>query len=185
MPFGSLWLPVIVSAVAVFVVSSVLHMVLKYHKSDYKKLPGEEAVREALGKGALPPGLYPIPHCAEMSEMREPAMMEKYAKGPVALIAVLPNGAPAMPKLLGMWFAFSLLISFVVGYVARHSLTAATDGYTVLRVTSAIAFCAYGIAHISNAIWFGQPWSNTVRSMIDSLIYSITTGICFRLLWPQ
>ncbi len=50
MPFGSLWLPVVVSAIAVFLISSVLHMVLKYHKADYQQLPGEDAIREAIGK---------------------------------------------------------------------------------------------------------------------------------------
>ena len=48
MPFGSLWIPVIVSAVVVFVASSILHMALKYHKADVKSLPNEDAVREAL-----------------------------------------------------------------------------------------------------------------------------------------
>ena len=45
MPFGSLWLPVMISAVVVFVASSIIHMALKYHKADYKSLPNEDAVR--------------------------------------------------------------------------------------------------------------------------------------------
>ena len=47
-----LWLPVLLSAVLVFVVSSILHMVLQYHKSDYAKLPGDRRLlRLAVAAG--------------------------------------------------------------------------------------------------------------------------------------
>jgi len=38
----SLWLPILLSAVAVFLVSSVIHMVFQYHKTDFKKIPSED-----------------------------------------------------------------------------------------------------------------------------------------------
>ncbi|MBC7791989.1 MAG: hypothetical protein H7Z74_18740, partial [Anaerolineae bacterium] len=43
-----LWLPIILSAVIVFVVSSIIHMALPWHKSDYPKVPNEDQVRNAL-----------------------------------------------------------------------------------------------------------------------------------------
>lgn len=49
-----LWLPILVSAVAVFVVSSVLHMVVPLHKGDYRKIPDEENVMAGLEE--VPPG---------------------------------------------------------------------------------------------------------------------------------
>ncbi|MEK7283571.1 MAG: hypothetical protein AAB249_07160, partial [Acidobacteriota bacterium] len=104
MPFGSLWLPVIVSAVVVFVASSILHMALKYHKADYKPLPNDDAVREALAKGNPAPGVYFTPYCADMKQMKEPAVKEKFAKGPVAMLTVYPKGAPMLPKHLALWF---------------------------------------------------------------------------------
>ncbi len=32
----SLWLPILLSAIVVFILSSVLHMVFTYHNSDFK-----------------------------------------------------------------------------------------------------------------------------------------------------
>jgi hypothetical protein len=64
-------IPVIVSAIVVFVASSILHMALKYHKADYKPLPNEEAVREALAKGNPAPGIYVTPYCSDMKQMQE------------------------------------------------------------------------------------------------------------------
>ena len=184
MPFLSLWIPVLVSAVVVFVLSSIMHMALKYHRADYKGLPNEDAVREALGKGSLPPGLYQLPYCGHMKQMAEPGMQAKYEKGPIAVISVLPNGMPAMPKYLGQWFIFCMLVSFVSAYVARHTMLPGQDGMLVMRITGTVAFAGYGLGHVLDSIWKGQPWSNTGRSIFDGMIYALATGATFRLLWP-
>lgn len=185
MPFGSLWLPVTVSAVAVFVASSIIHMVLKYHRADCKGLPNEDAARAGLGGGTLAPGIYVTPHCPDMKQMSEPAVRAKYEKGPVAMVTILPNGVPAMPKYLTLWFGFCLLVSFVAAYVARHTLAPGADGGEVMRITGSVAFAAYGVSRIMDSIWHGQPWSNTARQMLDGGIYSLATGLTFRLLWPD
>ena len=183
MPFGSLWIPVLASAAAVFVVSSILHMALRYHRADHRQLPGEDAIREALGKQKLAPGLYMTPYC-EMKEMSEPAMKEKFEKGPIAIVSVLPNGMPAMGKLLGLWFGFCVLVSFVAAYIARHTLNADTDGLTVMRITGTVAFAGYFLGNMSDSIWKAQPWSNTARFLIDGVSYAVVTGLTFKLLWP-
>ena len=184
MPFGSLWLPVIVSAVVVFVVSSIIHMFLTYHKADFKPLPNDDAVRQALAKGNPPPGVYFTPHCMDHKQMKEPATKEKFEKGPVAIVTVYPNGMPMLPKHLVLWFAFSAFVSFVAAYVARHTLHPGDDGMLVMRITGTVAFAGYALSHVSDSIWKGQPWSNTLRSMLDGAIYAVLTGLTFRLLWP-
>lgn len=185
MPFGSLWIPVLVSAVVVFVLSSILHMALKYHRADYKPLPNEDAVRDALGKGSLPPGLYQLPYCKGTKDMEAPAQKAKFAQGPVGVITIIANGAPAMGKYLGQWFVFCVFTSFTVAYVARHTLQPGADGILVMRITGAVAFTAYGFTHVLDSIWKGQPWSNTARSLIDGVIYSVATGAIFCTLWPK
>jgi len=184
MPFGSLWLPGLVSAVAVFVVSSILHMVLKYHRADYKKLADEDSVAGAIRQVGPGPGLYFIPYCAEFSQMKEPAFQKKFADGPVAMLTVMRNGPPNRAKSLAQWFLFSLLVSFVTAYVARHTLTFGEDGLKVLQVTGTIAFVAYGFGYFQDSIWKAIPWSNSLRAIIDAAIYALTTGLVFRWLWP-
>lgn len=183
MPFGSLWLPVLVSAVVVFVISSVLHMVLKYHRADYRQLPQEAALRAVFAKDNPGPGYYIVPFC-EMKDMNTPEVRAKYEQGPVGVLTLMRNGAPPMTKLLVQWFVFAFVVSFLVGYIARHTLTVQTPGLEIMRITGAAAFGFYGLSHVSDSIWKGQPWGNTVRMLLDGLIYGLATGLCFRLLWP-
>jgi hypothetical protein len=183
MPFGSLWLPVVVSAVAVFLVSSIVHMVLRYHRADYKRLSDEDSVAASIRKAAPAPGLYFIPH-AEMSQLKDPAVVKRFTDGPVALLTVLRNGPPAMGKNLLQWFLLCFLVSFVTGYVARHTLAADSPGLEILRLTGVVAFIAYGFGYFQDSIWKGIPWSNSLRGLLDAALYALTTGLVFRWLWP-
>jgi hypothetical protein len=184
MPFGSLWLPVVISAVAVFVLSSILHMALKYHKADYKQLPDEDSVGEAVRKTSPGPGVYFIPYCMDMGQMKDPAMKKKFEDGPVGMFVLRPNGVPGMGKNLVQWFLFCFLVSFISAYIARHTLTFGTPGLEVLRITGAVAFAAYGFGYFQDSIWKLIPWSNSLRGLIDSAIYSVATGLIFLWLWP-
>jgi len=184
MPFGSLWLPVVVSAVVVWLLSSVLHMVLKYHKADYKPLPDEEAVGSALRKDAPPPGVYTIPYCDDMAQMKDPAFQEKYRRGPVAMVKVMKSEPPAMGKFLGLWFLFCLLVSFTAAYVARNSLSFDALGMKVMQITGTVAFAGYGYGALIDWVWGANPASNTLRALIDALLYALATGAVFWWLWP-
>ena len=184
MPFGTLWLPCVVSAVVVWIASALAHMVLKHHKADYRGLPNEDAVAEAMRKPSLAPGVYVVPYCENQSQMKDPAMQAKYGKGPVAVISVLPSSLPPMGKLLLLWFGHCLFVSFTAAYIARHTLTLDADPMLVWRITGAVAFAGYAMSYVSSYIWRAQPLSNTVRGLIDSTVYSVLTGLVFRLLWP-
>lgn len=184
MPFGSLWLPVIVSAVAVFVTSAVFHMALKYHKKDFKPLPNEEGVRAAIAKGDPAPGMYMTPYCSDMSKMKDPAVQKQFETGPVTVLTVLPKGLPNMGRHLGLWFGYCVAVSFVTAYVARHTLMPGADGMTVMRITGTVAFAAYALSQVVDSIWKGQPWRNTMLHVLDGIIYTVVTSVTFRLLWP-
>jgi hypothetical protein len=184
MPFGSLWLPVVASAVAVWIVSAILHMVLKYHRADYRQLPNEDAVAAAL-RGTPAPGHYVLPYCTDMAAMKDPAFQKKYQEGPVAMLSVMRNAPPNMGKSLGLWLLFCFLVSFVVAYVARHTLAPGADGLEVMRLAGTIAFLGYGFGYFQDVIWKGIPWSNSLRALIDAVVYAVVTGLIFRLLWPS
>ncbi len=179
-----LWLPILLSAVAVFVVSSIIHMALQYHKADFQKVPSEDGVMEALRGFNIPPGDYVMPHAGSMKEWGSPEFKEKQNKGPVAFFTVLPNGQYGMSLQLVLWFLFMILVGVFVAYIARMSLPAGTDYLLVHRVTGATAFCCYSMAHLSNSIWYKKSWFSSMRNVFDGLVYGLVTGGMFGWLWP-
>ena len=181
---SALWLPIVISAVIVFVASSIMHMVLPYHKSDYQKLPDEDKVLPVLRAAGLKRGLYVFPFTTH-KDMKSPAMIEKYNQGPVGFMTIFHNGPPAMPKFLGLWFAYCLLIGVVVAHLAAHTVPPFATYRHVFRVVGESAFLAYGLSNFVNVIWKGQTWSVTIKEVIDGLIYALLTAGTFAWLWPR
>lgn len=182
---GSLWLPILVSAVLVFVVSAIIHMVLKYHNKDHTQLPNEDAVRAAIRAGNPPPAQYVIPYCADMKDMEKPEMQQKYAEGPVAVMNLMRPGKPNMGKYLSQWFVFILGVSFFIAYVGAHSIPPGTVYLEVFRVVGAVGFLAYAAGQIPESIWMGRPWKVTVKNAVDGLVYALVTAGTFGWLWPR
>ena len=181
---SALWLPILLSAVIVFIASSIVHMVLPYHRSDYRPLPDEDKVLAVLRSAGLSRGLYHFPFCTH-KEMKSPAMSEKFKQGPVGMLTVFPSGPPAMPKFLGLWFVYCLLIGFFVAYLAAHTVAPGTVYLAVFRVVGTAAFLSYSLATFSNGIWKGQPWPMVIKEMFDGLLYALLTAGTFAWLWPR
>ena len=184
-PIAALWLPVLLSAVIVFVASSLIHMVLPVHKSDYRKLPDEEKVLDALRAAGVTPGrTYHFPHCTH-KDMKSPGTIEKFKRGPIGLMNVMPSGPPALGKFLGQWFVYCIVVGIFVAYLTGRTLGPGTSYLQVFRVAGTIAFVGYALALLQESIWKGQVWSVTIKHVIDGLIYGLLTGGTFGWLWPK
>ena len=182
---AQLWIPILLSAVCVFAASSLIHMVVKWHASDYRGLANEEEVRAAIRKGSPAPGQYVLPYCSDHKDMGKPDMLAKYQEGPVAMLMVSPNGPPAMGAALAKWFAFSVLVAFMAAYLASRTLAPGTHYLQVFRVVGATSFLAYGFGAIPNAIWMGKPWGSALKDLADALIYGLLSAGIFGWLWPR
>lgn len=180
----SLWLPILVGAILVFIVSSIIHTVLTYHQNDYQKIPNEEQVAAALRPLAIPPGDYVVPKPASAKEMKTPEFQEKVNRGPVAFMTVLPNGPFAMGKQLAQWFVYCVVIGIFAAYLASRTLAPGAEYLEVFRVTGTVAFAGYGLALVQGAIWFRRDWSATLKSVFDALVYASLTAGAFGWLWP-
>lgn len=178
----TLWLPIVLSAVFVFIVSSVIHMVLGYHASDYKAVPNEDQVMDRLRDLNIPPGHYAVPKPASMKEFNSPEFQAKMAKGPAMMMSIRKPGM-SMGSSLMKWFAFLLLVNVFVAYVASHTVTQGADYLTVYRLVGCVAFMGYGLALFQDAIWEGKSWGATWKMLFDALIYGLVTGGTYGWLW--
>ena len=183
LPFGSLWLPVVLSAVASWILSAISWMVLPLHKADHRAFPDENAALDALRRQGLSAGIYSAPHC-DHSNMKDPVIQEKMAKGPIVMLTVLPSGKPSMGKALGLWIGFLLFAGFVTAYIARHALPAGAPPVDVMRITTTVLFGIHVVSQVPPSIWMGRPWKASLTQMIDGAAYSLAGGAIFCWLWP-
>jgi hypothetical protein len=181
----SLWLPILLSAVFVFVASSIIHMVLKYHRADFAPLPRESDVMAALRPFAIPPGDYVVPCPTGPGGMKDPAYLDKLKNGPVAILTVMPNGTFNMGTSLIQWFVYCVVVSVIAAYVTGRTLGPGTHYLPVFRVAGTVSFIGYGLALWQNSIWYKKKWSTTLRSNLDGLIYGCLTAGTFGWLWPR
>jgi hypothetical protein len=184
-PVVSLWMPILLSAVMVFVASSILHMVLTYHSTDVRKLPREEAVLEALRGANVPPGDYAAPHPGSPAGMKDPAFLSKMTKGPIVFMTVAPGATPSMGTSLTLWFVYSVVVSLFAGYITGRALSPGAHYLEVFRFVGASAFMGYSMALVQQSIWYKRAWGTTMKSVIDGFIYALLTAGTFGWLWPR
>lgn len=179
----SLLIPIALSAVLVFIASSIIHMVTSWHKNDLRQLANEDAVMSALRPFNLPIGNYLIPKADSRKDMQSAEFQAKFKAGPVAFITIRP-GDFSMGSTLVLWFLYSLVVSLFAGYVAGVALAPGTDYRNVFQIAGTVAFCGYGLGQIHESIWWGRNWGWTMKNVLDSLLYGLLTGGVFGWLWP-
>ena len=126
-----------------------------------------------------------MPRAGSMDAMKSPEFQAKFAKGPVAIINVMPGGQMSMKGPLINWFIYSVVVSIFAAYVAGRALPAGTDYLHVFRFAGVTAFIGYSLASWQQTIWYHRAWQTTMRGTIDGLIYGLFTAGAFGWLWPR
>lgn len=183
-PFMSLLLPVVVSAVAVFVLTMVIHMT-PWHKSDYLRLPDEDGVMKALRPFNIPPHDYVVPHPGSVEYMKSPEYDAKRDAGPVMTMTVLPSGPWKIGKMMGTWFLFVVVVSASMACVVGTFMPPGGNTHAVFHHVAVITFLTYAMGAVPLSIWYGRKWSTTLKTAVDSLLYALATGWIFALMWPK
>jgi hypothetical protein len=183
----ALWLPILLAAVFVFIASSIIHMFLPYHKTDFQGLPDEEGFMDAVGKFDVPAGEYFFPHHhGDMDFMKSAEYQAKTAAGPSAFMTVLPKGNPFnMGTQLMTWFLYCLVVSIFAAYISSRAVAAGGDYLQVFRFAGCTAFAAYALSGWLRTIWFHQPVSTSIKNTFDGLVNALLTAGAFGWLWPS
>lgn len=185
MTVAALVVPIVVSAVLVFLVSSIVHMMIPWHRNDYPAMPNEDRALEALRPLAIPPGDYMAPRAANMQDMRSPSFVDKMQKGPVMVLTVLPNGQTGMGRSLALWFVYLLVVSGLSGLLASSILPRGAHSHDVVHLTLVASFMGYCLALWQMTIWYRRAWMTTLKATIDGLIYAAVTAATFAYFWPR
>lgn len=178
---ASLWLPILVSAVIVFVAANILWMTPFWHRGDHGTLPDEKTVLDALVPAKT--GQYMVP-CMDWNKMsaEDKAAMEKR---PMALLLVRNPAQFSFVKAFVQYVAFAIVVGVFVAYITSHACGRGTPYLQVFRFAGTVGFLPYGFRGVMDSIWYGKPWRVTLKELIDGLIYGLLTGGVFGWLWPR
>ncbi|HRP62220.1 MAG TPA: hypothetical protein PK400_02895 [Phycisphaerales bacterium] len=181
-----LWLPIVLSAAAVWVASALAWMVMPHHKNDFKKLADEDTVMKAVRAASVAPGIYFFPHMTECNPAKmDPETKAKFESGPHGLLQVWPpESFGKMGRNMVLSFIFYLVVGVFIAYLATIGLSAGRDFMGVFRFTGTAALMAYTFASIPQAIWFGTPLRNVLACIADGVAFAVITGALFAWLWP-
>jgi hypothetical protein len=160
-------------------------MLLPIHKSDFRKLPDEDGVMDALRKAGVGPGDYMFPHAGSMADLKSPAFTEKRTRGPVASMTVMESGPVSMGPSLAQWFLYCVVVGVFAAYVAGRALEPGAHYLKVFRFAGVTAFVGYSLALWQNTIWYKRAWTTTLKANVDGLVYGLLTAGTFGWLWPK
>lgn len=183
-PLLSLLLPVVLSAVAAFVLSMAIHM-SPWHRGDYLRLPDEDGVMAALRPFNIPPNDYTVPHPGSGDYMKSAEYDAKRNAGPVMNLTVVPSGPWQIGRMMGLWFLFTLVVSALVACVVGTVVPPGAHGHTVFHDTAVVTFLSYAMGAVPLSIWYHRKWSTTLRNAVDALVYALASGAIFAALWPK
>jgi hypothetical protein len=177
-----LWLPILLSAVAVLIAANVLWMALPFwHNADYGRVPEEKLILDAMSTAKS--GQYLVPRM----DWRKLTPEERQASQsrPVVYMLVRNPAKFSFAPALVLYFLYGLAIAIIVGYLTGRTRGPGAESLEVFRVAGTAGFLAYGFRSVSDAIWYGKPWRVAFKEMIDGLIYGLLMGAIFSWLWPR
>lgn len=180
---STLWLPILVSAVFVFIASSISWMNPFWHRKDYDKVEGSDAglVSEM---SRMRSGMYLIPSTAW--ENATPEARVELRKGPFALLLLRNPGSQfSFPVALFQYFVYSLALSLFVAYIASITMPAGTHYMRVFRVVGTAGVIGYSFGMIPDSIWYGRPWRASIKTVVDGVVYGLLMAGTFGWLWPK
>lgn len=177
---SSLWLPILLSAIALFFASFLAWMVLPHHKGDWNPLPEEDAFMSSARGLQLKPGNYCFPHACDSKTMGSPEFIEKQKQGPTGTLQIW-DGPPSMGRNLICQFLYFAAVSFCLAYLATIGVPPRPKFMDVFRFVGTAGILAYTAATVPSTIWFRwKLWGY----LIDGIAYGLITGIIFAICWP-
>lgn len=178
-----LWLPILVSSVAVFFASFLVWMVLPHHKADIKKLPDEKALTAKLNELNIPPGTYMWPNCETKEEMGSEEFKARLHAGPWGSINIM-RAEPSFGRNLALTFTFYVIVSAFVAYITGEARAPGAAFASVFQVAGATAILGYCAGGIPGAFFFAKPVRFMMTELIDGIAYGLITAAIFAWLWP-
>ncbi|HUN81168.1 MAG TPA: hypothetical protein VMV81_06605 [Phycisphaerae bacterium] len=180
----ALWLPILLSAGIVWIVSAIVWMALPHHKKDFIALPGEDGFMDYIRKSGVRPGNYVFPDFRGREAMKSERVCKALEEGPVGHLSLWQPPLGMAGKMVGTFIVY-LVVSVFIAYLAAVTLPKGAESAKVFQVVGTAGILAYSFSFIPNMIWFGAYKRTIVAGIIDGIVYGLFTGAIFAWRWPH
>lgn len=180
----ALWLPILLSASAVWIVSAIVWMALPHHKSDFIRLPDEDGFMDYIRKSGIKPGNYGFPDCHSSGAMKSEKVQKAWVEGPVGHLSIWKTPLTMGDKMLATFVVY-LVVSILIAYLARIAIPGTASFAKVFQVTATAGILAYCFSSIPSGIWWGAYKRTIAANFIDGVVCGVITGAIFAWLWPR
>jgi len=179
-----LWLPILLSAVAVWIAATVAWTALPHHKQDFIGLPGEDGFMDYIRRSGIQPGNYLFPDFRGREAMKSEKTCKALEEGPVGHLSVWHTPVTMGSKMVATLVLY-LVVSTLIAYLTRVAIPGAAPFPRVFQVAATAGILAYCFSFIPNALWFGSYKRTIVATFVDGLVYGAITGAIFAWRWPH
>ena len=182
--FGSLWLQVLLAAVATFVASALFWTLAPWHRTEFKQLPNEDAVRKALHDQGVTEGQFRIPYSENREDWKSPEFLRRFENGPVGVFQFETPGPMSMGPRLLKTFALYFFVAFFTAYCLRQAFPTGAAYMKVFQLAGGISLASHAFGHFQDHIWFSKSCRRVTLQFIDSVVYALLTAGIFASMWP-
>jgi hypothetical protein len=179
-----LWLPILLSAAAVWIIALVVWTALPHHKGDFIGLPDEDGFMEYMRKSGIKPGNYGFPDCRSRAAMESEKVQKAWKEGPVGHLSVWRTPLTMGDKMVATFIVY-LVVSTLIAYLTRVALPGAAPFAKVFQVAATAGILAYCFSSIPTAVWWGSYRRTIVANVVDGILFGVTTGVIFAWRWPH
>jgi hypothetical protein len=180
MPWTDVFLAAAAGAAVLFVWGALCWIVLPHHHGDYRAFPrdAEDAVSAALAATGAKPGMYMVPHYANYAGMKDPALTERYARGPNGSVLLTPPGACMQGRTFLLGFLLDLAAAFAAAVLYANLDPVLSDGRKTL-LFAGLGALVQGFPGLSQVVWMKGPSRNALTAVFDGVVAFVLLALTF------
>lgn len=178
-----LWLPIVLSAVVVWIASLIASTALPHHKKDFVALPDEDGFAGDMRRRGIPPGNYLFPDFRGREAMKSAKVAKALNEGPVGHLIVWKTPLTMGDKMLGTLLVH-LVVCTLIAYLTRVAIPGPAPFLKVFQVATTAGILAHCFSFIPAALWWGSYKRTIVANVVDGVVFGVMIGAIFGWRWP-
>jgi hypothetical protein len=180
MPWSDVLLATLAGGAVLFVWGAISWVALPHHHGDFRAFPkdAEDAVTDALARTGAEPGMYMVPHYANYAGFKDPALTERYERGPNGQVLLIPGGDCMQGSTFVYGFLLNLLVAFAAVVLYANLDPILCDGRRLL-LFAGLGALVHGAPGLQQVVWMKHPLRDALTATFDGVVGFVLLALTF------